>query len=422
MAILAKKAFTEHEYTTDLDISSAKFWSQTFNERERTFAKLRKEAPVSFNRPTEIPVQHEEKGFWAITKADDLAEAAKMNDVFLSGQGLHMDPYPWDGSTSSFFHTQDGELHQKNRSLVSSAFTPKQVGKLVDQIHANATSIVDDVAGAGDVDFVTTVAERLPGITGARLIGVPASELDNFMQASGQLIGKADPELGNPKDPMKAFKEAREYVFELGRSLAADRRKNPGDDLITNLVRAEQNGQSLSDDDIGGFAYLITIAANDTTKQTTTLTMMALDANPDQKDWLMEDFNGRITTATNEFLRYASPVIHHGRTVSRDVEFRGQHMAKGDKAVLFYCSANRDEERFADPMKFDLSRNPNPHVSFGGGGVHFCLGNRFATTMLKAIFGELLQRTKVTVTGEPEYLVSNLIHGVRHLPVHIAAV
>jgi cytochrome P450 len=163
------------------------------------------------------------------------------------------------------------------------------------------------------------------------------------------------------------------------------------------------------------------IASTDTTKQTTTLTMMALDANPDQKRWLMEDFDGRIAMATNEFLRYASPVIHHARTAARDVEFKGHQIAKGDKLALFYCSANRDEDRFADPMKFDLSRTPNPHVAFGGGGVHFCLGNRFATTMLQAIFGQLLRRTEVTVTGEPEYLASNLINGVRHLPVHISA-
>jgi cytochrome P450 len=421
MTVLAKKAWTEHEYTTGYDISSAAFWSQTFDEREATFAKLRKEAPVSFHRPTEVPIEHEEKGFWAITKAEDLAEAARMNDVFLSGYGLHMDPYPWDGSTSSFFHTQDGELHQKNRALVSSAFTPKQVGRLVDEIHATAESIVDDLVGAGDVDFVTACAERLPGITAARLIGVPPEELEAFMRASNQLVGKADPELGNPEDPIKAFKAAREYVFELGRSLAAHRRKNPGDDLITNLIKAEENGQQLSDDDIGGFAYLITIAGNDTTKQTTTLTMMALDANPGQKRWLMEDFDGRIGTATSEFLRYASPVIHHARTAARDVEFKGRQIARGDKLALFYCSANRDEERFVDPMKFDLSRSPNPHVAFGGGGVHFCLGNRFATTMLQAIFGQLLRRTEITVTGEPEYLVSNLIRGIRHLPVHIAS-
>jgi cytochrome P450 len=421
MTVLAKKAWTEHPVTTDYDISSKVFWSKTFDEREATFAKLRKEAPVSFHPSIEVPVTHEEKGFWAITKAEDLAEAARMNDVFLSGYGLHVDPYPWDGSTASFFHTQDGELHQKNRAMVSSAFTPKQVGRLVDEIHATAESIVDDLVGAGDVDFVTACAERLPGIIGARLIGVPQEELDEFMRASNRLIGKADPELGNPEDPIKAFKEARAYVMDMGRRLAAHRRKNPADDLITNLVQVEENGQGLSDDDIGGFAYLMTIAANDTTKQTTTLSLMALDAHPDQKRWLMEDFDGRIGTATSEFLRFASPVIHHARTAARDVEFRGHQISRGDKLALFYCSANRDEDRFADPMKFDLSRAPNPHVAFGGGGVHFCLGNRFATTMLQAIFGQLLRRTEITITGEPEYLVSNLIRGIRHLPVHIAS-
>lgn len=415
------RAYTPHKYTTDVDISSAAFWKQPFAERDKSFAKLREAGEVTFHPPMEIPVPTAEQGFWAVTTADDLAEAAKRNDVFLSGFGIQIDPYPWDGSSSSFFHTQDGELHQRNRALVSAAFTPKRVASLVDDIYAEATRVVDGVAGGGDFDFVVDVAEKLPARVGARLIDLPESEFEGFVRASGVLIGKADPEFGDPNDPLKAFKAARAYVMELGRSLAEHRREHPGTDLISTLVQAEIDGQRLSDDDIGAFTYLITIASNDTTKQTTTLAQMALADHPDQEAWLRQDIEGRIGTAVPEFLRFGNPVIHHARTAAVDIEWKGKQITKGDRLALFYCSANRDEKWFPDAQSFDLSRSPNPQVSFGGGGVHFCLGNRFATTMLTAIYSQLLSRVRVEVTGEPEYLASDLINGVRHLPVHVSS-
>ncbi|WP_026095902.1 cytochrome P450 [Microbacterium sp. B19] len=415
------RAYTPHDYSTDLDISSAAFWRQPFNERDKTFAKLRERGEITFHPPMELPVPTTELGFWAVTKADDLAEAARRNDVFLSGYGIQIDGYPWDGSSTSFFHTQDGELHQRNRALVSAAFTPKRVLSLVDDITAEATRVVDDVADGGDFDFVTDVAEKLPARVGARLIDLPESEFEGFVRASGVLIGKADPEFGDPADPMKAFRAARAYVMELGRSMAEQRRRSPGTDLISTLVQAEIDGQRLSDDDIGAFTYLITIASNDTTKQTTTLAQIALADHPDQEAWLREDIDVRLRTAVPEFLRYGNPVIHHARTAAVDIEWRGRQIAKGDRLALFYCSANRDEERFPNAGTFDLSRDPNPQVSFGGGGVHFCLGNRFATTMLTAIYSQLLHRVRVEVTGEPEPLASDLINGVRHLPVHVTA-
>jgi cytochrome P450 len=413
------RAYTPHEYSTDIDISSSAFWKKPFAEREKSFAKLREHDGVTFHPPIELPVPTEEKGFWAITRYADLAEASKRNDVFLSGFGIQIDGYPWDGSSSSFFHTQDGDLHRRNRSLVSAAFTPKRVASLVDDIRAEASRVVDDVAGGGDFDFVVDIAEKLPSRVGAKLIDLPPSEFDGFVRASGVLIGKADPEFGDPADPMRAFRAAREYVMELGRSMAEHRRQNPGTDLISNLVRAELDGEQLSDDDIGAFTYLVTIASNDTTKQTTTLAQIALAEHPDQEAWLREDIKGRIATAVPEFLRYGNPVIHHARTAAHDIEWKGAKIAKGDRLALFYCSANRDETVFDDPQKFDLSRFPNPQLSFGGGGPHLCLGNRFANTMLAAIFSELLERVKVDVVGEPVPLASDLINGVRHLPVRV---
>lgn len=415
-----QKAGTAHPYSS-IDVSSRDFWSQTFDEREKTFARLRREEPVGFHPSTEVPFSHDEQGFWAITRADDIADVARNDEVFISGMGITADAYPWEpAATMMFFHGQDGPLHQRNRSLVGKAFTPKQVSKYIEDIQASAKTIVDGIVGAGDIDFVESVAARLPAMTGSKMMGIPPEDQADFTAASNRLIGKADPKLGIPGDPARAVAEAKDYLYDLGMRLAEHRRANPGDDLISKLVEAEWEGERLSDGDIGGFTLLMAVAANDTTKHSTSHVLRALLANPEQLAWLKEDYANRIGVALNEFIRYASPVIHHARTVTRDFEFRGQKMAAGDKVVMFYASGNRDESRFDDPMKFDLQRMPNPHVAFGGGGVHYCLGNRLALAMLQSIYQELLFRTTIEITGEPTYLVSNLINGINSLPVHVS--
>lgn len=418
MLTVADKAQNEHEVTCEIDISSDAFWSLSLDERVPTFTRLRAEYPVSWHRPRDLDYNRD-KGFWAITKAEHIAEITRADDVFLSGLGTLFDPIPHGPNTQYFFLTQDGELHQRNRALVSQAFTPRRIGMIVDSIYEDARDIVDSVVGIGDTDFVEAVSAKLPMRVGARIIGVPDSERDQFALASNRLIARSDSGSSAPTDPMKVYLEAREYLLELGSSLAADRRKNPQDDVVTSLVSAELNGQQLSDADIGGFTALMSIGSNDTTKQSTTWSMLALDKHPEQLAWLMEDFDARIGTAVNELLRYASPVISQARTVARDVEFHGAEFTRGDKVVIFYESGNRDEERFNRPLELDLSRSPNPHIVFGGGGVHYCLGNRVATTMLQAILSELLHRVTVTITGEPERFFATSVNGVRHLPVHI---
>jgi len=412
-----KKAQVAHPFS-DVDLSSDAFWALPFDEREKSFARLRSEDPVSFHPPVEVDFEHDEQGFWAITRADDIAQIARNDEVFLSGLGISLGAYPV--LSTSFFHLQDGEPHKKNRALVSSAFTPKRISLMLNQIRDTATEIVDGLVGAGDVDFVEACSARLPGITGARILGIPEEYQEGFAHASNMTVGAADPEYGDPSDPAKSKAEGFQYTYDLGKELAAHRRRHPQGDLLTELVQAEVDGHRLTDDDIGGFTQLMSVASNDTTKQTTTHTVMALHDHPEQLAWLLEDYEGRSNSAVGEFLRWATPVIHHTRTASRDIEFGGRQIAKGDKVALFYSSGNRDERRFASPECFDLARNPNSHISFGGGGVHYCLGSRLAMAMLKELFGELLQRTTVTVTGPAEPMVSNQIDGIRHLPVHIA--
>ena len=201
-----------------------------------------------------------------------------------------------------------------------------------------------------------------------------------------------------------------------GVELAKFRRKNPGDDLMTSIVNAQVDGQRLTDEEIGAFLILLASAGNDTTKQTTTHVMMALVDNPAQREWLMEDFENRIGPAIEEFIRWASPVMQFARFATEDTDINGQPVQAGDKVGLFYCSANRDQAVFRDPGVFDLQRSTNPHLGFGGGGPHFCLGSQLAKTELRNLFRELLTRLKTVEFSEPDLLYSSFVHGVKRLP------
>jgi cytochrome P450 len=201
--------------------------------------------------------------------------------------------------------------------------------------------------------------------------------------------------------------------------LATARRRTPSEDLMTNLVQAEVDGQLLTDAEIASFFVLLAVAGNDTTRNTTSHAVYALDRNPQQRAWLVEDLPARIPTAVEEFLRWGSAVMTFRRTTTADTVLNGQAIAAGDKVVMFYSSGNRDELAFADPWTVDLSRNPNPHVTFGGGGVHFCLGASLARTQLRSLFSELLVRVPGLTVGEPEFLVSNFMHAITALPYRI---
>jgi len=202
--------------------------------------------------------------------------------------------------------------------------------------------------------------------------------------------------------------------------LATLRRRRPTDDPMSAIVHAEVDGQRLTDDEIGAFFVLLSVAGNDTTRNTISHGMLALSEHPDQWRWLMGDFDRRIRTAIEEVVRWATPVLNFRRTASRDVVLGGQPISAGDWVVLFYTSANRDEAAFTDPGRFDLSRDPNHHLGFGGGGPHFCLGAFLARTQLRAIFDQLLHRVPDLVAGDPEYLISNFIHGIKRLPCQFA--
>jgi cytochrome P450 len=415
-----KLASTLHDRTIDIDISSSEFWAKPFDERDESFARLRHEAPVSWHPPTEFPFPHDETGFWAVVRNDDINTVSRQTQRFGSRYGVSLDAVPLDLVLSlSFFLTMDAPEHPRYRELVSAAFTRRQVAHIDEQIRTAAREIVDDLIGAGDIDFVERCSSRLPMRTINDMMGVPESERVAAAQAGDAVIGRADAAFGDPADPIGTMIKAREHLYALGADLARHRRAHPGDDLLTNLVNANVAGQRLTDEEIGAFMVLFTVAGNDTTRNTTSLTAVAFDRNPDQRDYLLEDFDGRIAGAVEEFVRHGSPVMQFTRTALIDTELGGQQIAAGDKVCVFYCSGNRDEAVFDRPQEFDVSRPKNPHVGFGGGGPHFCIGAGLARTQLRAIFHELLTRVPAMRVGDPQFAAGNFIRVVTSLPANV---
>lgn len=403
------------------DLSSRAFWSQTAAEREETFAVLRAERPVSWHQPVEEMLIEDpnDQGFWAVVRHADLVEVTKRHEDFLSGEGIVMESIPQELlDAAQGFIAMDPPRHTKIRRLLSSAFTPKQISRINDQIVANARRIVDDISGKGEVDFVTEVAALVPMHNICDMLGIDESDRRKMAYESQFAGGWNDPELMGDQEPLPRLFEAMGYLGELAGKYIEARRANPGNDLLSSLVQAEVEGERLSDEEIVSFFGLLTVAGNDTTRQSTSHAMKALTDFPDQRAWLTEDLEGRLPTAVEEMVRWATPIMTFRRTAARDCELNGQQITEGDKVVMFYASANWDTEVFNAPERFDLSRDPNPHVSFGGGGIHHCLGNQLARQQLRAIWRELLTRLPdIETCGEPTYTVGTFFHGVNHLPV-----
>jgi cytochrome P450 len=403
-----------------IDLSSLAFWSTTAAERERSFAVLRAERPVSWHAPVEESLMHDpdDHGYWAVTRRSDIATVSRNNEVFLSGKGVIFENVPVELlEASQSFLAMDPPRHTKLRKVVSAAFTPRQVRRIEDSIKSNAKTIVEELRAAGSgADFVDQCAKELPIRTLSDMVGIPESERQHVAHAADAMVSWADSVYLDGRSPLEVLLEAQMYIHQVAGALAAERREHPGDDLFTSLVTAEVDGDRLSDNDVAAFFVLLAVAANDTTRQTTSHAMKALTDFPDQRAWLREDFDNRIGTAVEEFIRWASPVMTFRRTAATDFELSGQKILAGEKVVMFYPSGNWDTEAFDHPERFDPSRNPNPHVGFGGGGVHFCLGAHVARAQLRAIFAELLTQLPDIQAGDPAYVPSNFINGIRSMP------
>jgi cytochrome P450 len=403
-----------------IDLSSRAFWSTTAQDRETSFAVLRAERPVSWHPPVEdaLMTDPDDPGYWALTRRDDIVAVSRNNEVFLSGKGVIFENVPEELlEASQSFLAMDPPRHTFLRKLVSAAFTPRQVRRIEESIQANARTVVEELQAAGSgADFVEHCGKELPIRTLSDMVGIPEADRQRVAHAADAMGSWADPVYLAGRNPLEVLFEAQMYIHQVAFALAAERREHSGDDLFSSLVTAEVDGDRLADADIAAFFVLLTVAGNDTTRQTTSHALKALTDFPDQRAWLLEDFDNRIGGAIEEFIRWASPVMTFRRTAAKDFEVNGQIIRAGEKVVMFYSSGNWDTDVFEHPERLDLSRSPNPHVGFGGGGVHFCLGAHVARAQLRAIFGELLRQLPDIQAGEPAYVPGNFFHSVRSMP------
>jgi cytochrome P450 len=420
-------AIDEHPALSEIDLGSLEFWGRPAVERDRAFAVLREQAPVSHHQPLEDILglaERDERGYWAIVRYEDIRAISRDPATFCSGQGVQFgDAPPEMLEASQSFLAMDSPRHTKLRGLVSAAFTPRQVKRIEDGIRANARLIVEEAAPTGGGDFVELIAKRLPLITISDMIGVPEADRERVVHAADTLVTVSDPEVTGDRSPLEALGNALWTLTSFAKELAAQRETAPGDDLMTALVQAEVDGDRLTHDEIAAFFVLLSVAGNDTTRHTTSHAMRALTVNRDQWGQLESDPEGLLPAAVEEFIRWATPVLTFRRTATKDTEVAGRSIAEGDKAVLFYHSGNRDEAIFEQPWRFDVSRQPNYHLGFGGGGPHYCLGASLARTQLRSIFTELLRVVPDIEAGEPEMFRSSaFIHGVKRMPCTFTAV
>jgi cytochrome P450 len=318
------------------------------------------------------------------------------------------------------------------RKVVARTFSPRLLSRLTAGIRARAARIVDDVVAQGPDDFVAEVALRLPVEVICDLLGIPERHHAMVARHGSTLVGFADPEFtgirreyllrhGAPGPQhlvplsLRTIRAGHALVALVDR-IGRERLREPRDDLISTLVHANEDGGRLSPREVGTLFVLLVLAGSETTRSTIAHALRLLTAHPDQRALLLEDLEGRIGGAVEEVVRHASPVIQFRRTATRDGELAGHPIRAGQKVLLFYCSANRDEAVFADPDRFDITRSPNPHLGFGGPGPHYCLGANLARLEATTMLRELLARLPdVRMVGEPELLLSNFTHGVKRM-------
>jgi cytochrome P450 len=411
--------------TTDLALDDIRLgdieqWMRP--DREGIFAKLRAERPISFQDepepPPDIPLP-QGPGFWALTRYADVMQVSRDPDTFHSAPTTTIGDIPaemaeWLGSMINM----DAPKHTKLRLIVNRGFTPRQIAKIETSVREQAKEIVDRVAPMGECDFVPEIAAALPLQIICDMMGIPREDNKRIFELTNQILGVGDPEYVNSLEELMA---AGMELFQYGLALAEDRLASPRDDITTAMMHAEiedENGtHKLTSSELGSFFLLLVAAGNETTRTAIAHGMLELTNRPDQRRIWADDVENVSPTAIEEVVRWATPVINFRRTATRDTVVGGQEIKAGDKVVMFYNSANRDERAFDDPFKFDVLRTPNEHVGFGAGGPHFCLGANLARREIRVMFEELFRRLPdIEITGEPDYLQSGFIHGIKRMP------
>ncbi len=414
----------------EINLSNASaFWALPEAERQEVFARLRAEDPIRFFDEHAYYLAGEEvlaagPGYWSITRHADIVEASRRADLFCSGHGATITDMPTE--FSEFFGSMlalDDPRHARLRRLVSSGFTPRTLARVEEQVARVATEIVDDLANRGECDFVTDAAARLPLQIICEMMGIPKSLHAEVLDHSNIVLSAGDPEyVPKGTNVLEAILVAGAGLADIMTELAEKRRVEPAEDITSALVHAEIDGERLSEAEMASFFILLCTAGNETTRNAISHGLWALTDHPEQRRVWLEDFETVTPTAIEEIVRWATPVLQFRRTVTTDGATLGDHVfSAGDKVVMWYYSANRDEDVFDDPHRFDVRRNPNNHIGFGGPGPHFCLGAHLARREIGVMFRELLGRfPNVRATAEPERLRSNFINGIKHLPCTIA--
>ena len=409
---------------SDIDLSQNEFWALSLAERHAAFAELRKlDAPPFFADP-ETPFTTENQGYYAFVKHADVLEASRHADVFSSARGSTslVDLPPEFNEYFGSMINMDDPRHARLRRIVSRAFTPKMIRKFEDDVQRAAAVIVDDLLATGPCDFVSHVSARLPLKIICDMMGIGDEHFDMVLRNTNVILAGGDPEfLSDDMDTaVGQILTAGAELAGLVTNLASEREGRPGDDLISALASANVDGEQLAPAELASFFILLVVAGNETTRTALSHALVLLTDHRDQRDLLLADFDGRIAGAVEEIVRYVSPVIWMRRSVTRDTVVNGHQFREGDKCALIYWSANRDESVFDDPLRFDITRSPNPHVGFGGAGPHFCLGAHLARREITVMLRELLHRIpEVRAAGEPDRLLSSFINGIKHLPCEL---
>jgi cholest-4-en-3-one 26-monooxygenase len=379
-------------------------------------AELRRTAPMWWNAQPLDQGGFADGGYWVVTKHRDIRDVSLRSDIFSSAAKSIVPRYREDlaagqieAGRASMIMMDDPE-HSRLRKIVSRAFTPRAVDRLRADLAERARQIVIRAAAEGSGDFVRQVACELPLQAIASLLGVPLEDYDKLFDWTNNMIGGDDPEFAD-NDALTSAGELMWYATQL----AARKAEDPGDDIVTALVRADADGQRLSDAEFGMFVVTLAVAGNETTRNSITQGMMAFTETPDQWELFKER---RPKTAADEIIRWATPITAFQRTASEDTELGGVRIEKGQRLVLFYRSANFDEEVFDDPYAFDILRSPNPHLGFGGTGAHYCIGANLARMTIDIMFNAIADHAPdLAAAGDPERLRSPFINGIKHWPV-----
>jgi len=409
----------------DINLSDIQgFWALPWNEREEAFKVLRRDKPVSWHPDAavegsaiEFPVGN---GYYALTTYRDVQEASRHPEVFLSGPGAvsTLDLPPEMVEYFSGMISTDNPKHARLRRIVSNAFNPRNVRAVEDSIERLADEVLTRAMTSGTGDFITDVAAPFPLEIICQMMGVPASEFDTVLQCSNVILSNGDPDIiPEGTDPVMAFLEAGATLTGIMEELGAYRIDNPIDDITSSLVNAEIESEKLTKQELASFFVLLVTAGNETTRTAIAHALQAFTEHPEQKQRMVQDYDGLAKTGVDEIVRWASPVIWMRRTLASDYELSGVKLSAGDKVLLFYNSANRDESVFENPYTFDVGRTPNDHYGFGAPGPHFCLGAHLARREITVMWRELLARTpNIHATGAPAQLRSSFVNGIKRLP------